>query len=671
MPPSPQQTTAAANIERAFGAGIRYALLMAKCQSGKTGAYHALIRRLLAAGTIQRVYIVCGSAETILRDQALGDALEKNPEHVAAGRINIIFHQDFKSSSMDLTNALVVVDETHLVQSKGQQLHTFLGRHGITLDGNPTNLRAKNTYVVSVDATPYAELAALAHKKTPYEKHVEQLQPGDGYVGLSDFYILSTLLPTYDITSATGRATFTALLERQGPKYALMRLSNSNKGGNASEAVVRAICAAKGYSVLDYTSEKMGVKAEIAITRKEQEDAAVAIPCLEDAPARTTVVIIRGRLRAGKVVPKPHIGFVWEGAKNSKTDTIVQGLAGRMCGYHTNTPLIFVPPPSLVELSGKVVKHSEIGRAIYEPAGATLLPRHATNLKKGAVAAAPADGKTACAPLRIEWDGRQIEDLEPGPGLRRHMNEEALALLRRRGLPLLDASDRYTAAQKAEIRAAAMASPPRPPLHGRHYNGSSSDGCTSYYKQVLEGYASGTAPAELIDGCPIMTFVIVDSAFARKLPGASHRHLYVIFYTRAAGLKDLTDRHLLSRIPTTTDKCVFSHDLSTFDRAVAAAGAVGIALEDIKTPEKLEARLRDYLTLWRTSALVVSRSIVAPDAGCFKLSKTHYHYTSDKENDVKRMCARLETDFGLKKKQLEVKFARSGAHTFNLKSISW
>jgi len=373
---------------------------------------------------------------------------------------------------------------------------------------------------------------------------------------------------------------------------------------------------------------------------------------------------------------------VWEGAKNSKTDTIVQGLAGRMCGYHANLPMIFVPPPSLAELSGKVVTHSEIGRAIYEPAGTTLLPRHATNLKKSAVAAAPVDDKTACAPLRIEWDGRQIEDLEPGPGRRRHMNEEALALLRRRGLALLDASDRYTAAQKAEIRrevdvtvdaeaAAAAAGRPGPTLHGRHYDGSSSDGCTSYYKQVLEGYASGTAPAELIDGCPIMTFVIVDSAFARKLPGSNHRHLYVIFYTRAGGLKDLSDRHLLSRMPATTGKSVFSHDLSTFDRAVAAAGAVGIALEDIKTPEKLEARLHEYLTLWRTSALVVSRSIVAPDAGCFKLSKTHYHYTSDTENDVKRMCARLETEFGLKKKQLDIKFARSAAHTFNLKSISW
>jgi len=370
---------------------------------------------------------------------------------------------------------------------------------------------------------------------------------------------------------------------------------------------------------------------------------------------------------------------VWEGAKNSKTDTIVQGLAGRMCGYHKNLPLIFVPPPSLAELSGKVVKHSEIGRAIYEPAGATLLPRHATNLKKGEVASAAPNGKTACVPLRISWDGTQLEDVLRDPsekGFYNTLRREGNGLLIRRGLALLEASDRYTREQKDEIRASARTNPTDPrTIHSvRHMVGKMEPATKAVYKQIIDSYASGTAPScNLRSEGSGITYIIADRAFVGdvNLPGANERHVYVMFYTRAAGLADLTDRHLLSRMPVTTGRSVFSHDLSTFDRPVAAAGAVGIALEDIKTPEKLEARLRDYLTLWRTSSLVVSRSIVAPDSGCFKLSKTHYHYTSDKENDVKRMCARLETDFGLKKKQLDIKFARSGAHTFNLKSISW
>jgi hypothetical protein len=656
--PSHQQSAAAANIQRAFlNDGIHYAILWAKCQSGKTGAYHALIKSMIQTGASQRAYIICGSAETILRSQAYDDAMEHNPEYVESEQISIIFHQDFKSSSMNLTNAIVIVDESHLVQTKGQGLHRFLGSHGITMDGNPTNLVTNNTYVVSVDATPYSEIAALSHKETPYEKHVENLQPGDGYIGLSEFYILGDLQSTYDISK--NEARFTRLLTSLGSKYALMRLSNSSKCGNASEEMVRTICSKKGYNILYYTAEK----TEIAITRKEQETAKTVIPCLEDAPLATTVVVIRGRLRAGKVVPKPHIGFVWEGAKASKTDTIVQGLAGRMCGYHTCRPLIFVPASSMETCRDKVLTHSEIERAIYD-GPVTVIPRIATNLKKGVVASAPPHGRTACVPLRLEWDGSQLEDLS---GNLSHLKQEARELLRR-NLHEVAASEHYTDEQKAEICAKAMN--PATTLHGRYMVASSSTSFVSFYKQILDGYKYGTATKEHVADFPDITYIIVETGFpGLRLPGASTRHVYVIFYTESAGQKAAI--HLKSRISETTGKSIFSVDTSRFDRPIAAAGMVGIALEDIKTPAKLEARLRDYMTLWLTSALVVSREITAPDSGCFKLSKSHYHYNSDKDNDVRKICARLEVEFGLTAKQIVIKFARSGAKMFNIKSISW
>ena len=98
------------------------------------------------------------------------------------------------------------------------------------------------------------------------------------------------------------------------------------------------------------------------------------IGCLEDAPLVTTVVIVRGRLRAGKVVPKTHVGFVWEGANKSKTDVLVQGLVGRMCGYvfGTEKPTLYVPVTALVP--------DELGLVL-----AGDLPKTATNLRASAV----------------------------------------------------------------------------------------------------------------------------------------------------------------------------------------------------------------------------------------------------------------------------------------------
>ena len=664
---SEQQCTAAVNIRRAYLVRkLRYAMLVAKCQSGKTGAYHSLIREMLRNGDIQRAYIICGSAETVLRSQAKLDAAKHNPSYYKSdntGAIQVYFHQDF-NATIDITNALVIVDESHMVQTKKQKLHTFLLKHGITMDGNPATLETNNTYILSVDATPYSELAALAHKETPYEKYIEHLKPGNTYIGLECYSIIGRMLPTYDITHNVAK--FERLLGEQANKYILMRFTNG-KLATAAEKEVRTICSRKGYAVRLYTAEE----SQIAITRDEQiELGGASVPCLEDAPSVTTVVIIRGRLRAGKVVPKKHIGFVWEGARTSKTDALVQGLPGRMCGYDfgqpaettaTRIPLIFIPETALKVLD-KVIKDSEMDRAMCVHTPITILPRNATNLKKSVVAAAPAGGKTQCSPLRLEWDGSQLEDLS---GSAHHLKDEARQLLRR-NLHLVASSDRYTPEQKAEIQAYAVAA--ETPLHGRHYVSTSSDGCVTYYKQVLEAHKNGTTPSELITDCPPITSIIAEGGFpGLSEPGANRRHVYFIFYTNAKGFEDRSDVHLLSRIPKTNGKSIFSVDHSTFDRPIVAGGVVGFDESATQSPARFETSLRQYLTLWRESSLVVQRCIQSSDER-FTFTKSAFHWTTAREHDVARICARLSTEFGI---QMSIKYTRSGADKFNVKTITW
>ena len=122
MPAFRNQITAADNIRAAFRDGKHYAMLVAKCMSGKTGTFQFLIKKMLRLGIIDRAYILCGSSETRLRDQAIKDTRRANPDAYDAGRIKIIFHQHFKTERMNVERALIVVDETHLVQSLKQQL---------------------------------------------------------------------------------------------------------------------------------------------------------------------------------------------------------------------------------------------------------------------------------------------------------------------------------------------------------------------------------------------------------------------------------------------------------------------------------------------------------------------------------------------------------------------
>jgi hypothetical protein len=684
---STEQQNAANGISRAFlEKKLRYAILKSQCQAGKTGAYQSLINLMLREGTIQRAYILCGSHELELRSQAIEDAKKHNPAAFERGLIQVLFRQDFASAAINVTNALVIVDESHLDQTKGQQLDMFLARHGLSMDGNPTTLNEKNAFIVSVDATPYSELAALEHKETPYAKHVEELIPGSEYVGIDRYLYSGLLKSTFDISREPHR--FASLFKKGEKKYALLRLSAGRKvNRNAQEVAVEKLARTLGWRVLYYTA----AQTDVAITKSEQkaikEEQGRDVSCLEVAPEVPTLIIIRGRLRAGKVVPKKHIAFVWEGAKSSKTDALVQGLAGRMCGYRQDVaaeedpmkldgygelPLLFVPESALERHEKKVVKSSEIERAILVP---HVLPTKATNLKKPRVAAeASRKGVkvTQCPPIRLtqpldsdDWNFTdKFEEKYRSGADRMDILQRCLDLLKK-NLSAIKDSPNLSSEQKKEIlgkiipRGTGVSS-----LRNLH-----DDSQMSYFKELFDAYENGTVPSENIDDCPEMTFVVTYAGY--KAPHSSPKYIYVVFYTKAsAGAKWVENAHLKSRVPETNGRSIFSFSVRATAVPLVAAGATGFSEANLKKPEDLEKALRDYLTHWRTSELTVSREIQS-NSDRFALDKAKFHYLDTKSNDVQRICAKVGTEFGVK---MNVKFARSSAGArghFNVKSISW
>jgi hypothetical protein len=646
--PSPQQTAAAENILSIFLAKmIRYAILWADCQAGKTGAFQELINLMLSSGIVQRVYILCGSSEIGLRDQAIQDTKKANSASYESGIIKVLFRQDFKGYTMDITNALIVVDESHLDQGQNQELDKFLGEHGLSMDGNPTKLNEKNAFIVSVDATPYAELAALKHKETPFNKHVETLLPGSNYFGLSDYLYKGLLKETYDISKNPGR--FQMLLESNGRKWALVRLRNG-KHASLEEAAIKAICESSGFPLLYYTEKK----TEIAITRDEQIRLGASIPCLENAPQKPTVVIIRDRLRAGKVVPKKHISFVWEGAKKSKTDALVQGLPGRMCGYEFGEikPLIFVPASALKMRKDKIIKASEMARASMGP---IVMPLNGTNLK---VSKLPnVSTKERLTPLRLSWPTEDRGDEEAERG-------EYCRIILQQNKKLIEDHTSYTNEQKKEILNFLETATP----HVNKMDATTSDAYISFFKNVLEAHRNGTTVSHSHED--EMTFVVLKKTCKKALaiPGANTNHFFVIFHTVAkSGVKSIMSVDLKARIPQTTGKSIFSlHDCQTA-KPIAAGGIVGFDESKLKTPALLEKAIRDYVNLWKSSSLTAARCIQS-NKDRFCLNKRVFNWTAAKKNDVEIICAKLGKEFGVK---ITVSYTRSGGDTFNIKTISW
>ena len=640
-----QQIAAAKNIATVFAEKkIRYALLKAECQAGKTGAFQTLISEMLRSGEIQCAYILCGSNDTELRTQAKEDTKKYN----GGAPITVLFRQDFKDITMDITNCLIVVDESHMDAGTGMQMDQFLGKHGLSMDGNPKMLKENNAFLLSVSATPYAEICALKHCETPYEKHVENLLSGDGYFGLSQYLYGGMLKPTFDVVE--DAESFAALFSKT-PKYALVRMTHGKHSGK-QEFAIKSICSEKGYKVF-YNTDK----------RNE-----ISFDALETAPSVNTLIIISGRLRAGKVVCKKHIAFVWEGAESSDTAALVQGLPGRMCGYEfgTEKPLIFMPPSALDAFPSKVVKASEIERAIMCP---ELMPRNSKFLVPGAVASRPKNGKTQCPPIRLVNEGdeeewRFTDELKDKQKMSDAELKECCFNLLKRNLSLIRENINFSDEQKEEILEKILSCSQK----DRHVRRCGDFSQRTYYKSVLEAHSMGTTPSEQYGDCDFLNFVCWTGS---KLAGAIKRHIYVIFYTDASsGVPGFIQTPLNARVPKTNGKSQFSVHDADFREPIVAGGVVGFSAANIKTPVSFEKSLRDYIMLYTDSDLTVARKIESA-AGCFQLDKAEFGYKSSKENKVQEICKKLGVEFGY---ALTVKFAKSSTKInghFNVKTITW
>jgi hypothetical protein len=384
---TPQQHSSAKNIYEAFQSGIHYATLIAPCQSGKTGTFHRLFQLCKQNKLVQRGLLLCGSQERALYTQACNECTSYSTEG-----LHVMFFGEMARSvkigeSIDVSSMLIIIDESHMVQCKGQTVDQFLVNCcGIEM-GRPIDC-----FMLSVDATPYAEVASYVHDKTPEPKHFEMLTPGPSYFGITKFISEKKIFPSM----ALNNHAVTMLNDRYAKRYGLFRFPTPN---TKSEAELRRSCTELHIPVFEFTSESY----QLACNRKskkrkrtehmamdEANKVSVNSPCIANEPDRFTVVILRGMFRAGySIKKKEYIGFAFDAMEDTKTDVAVQGLLGRLCGYYApgaKIPDMYVPSTLLSTDLHCSVSASEIERAssALDTSSITVLPMiptHAMNIE--------------------------------------------------------------------------------------------------------------------------------------------------------------------------------------------------------------------------------------------------------------------------------------------------
>ena len=191
------QRDAGNQIIGAFKEGSPFAVLLAQMQSGKTGSYLFISYKMVSRGMVDRVVIICGSAETSLREQAKDDekAAQKayqeelldaddfvGVKRLSRADITVHFSNDLSDIRPITGRTLIVHEECHMAQSKtNKPYREFYRQNGLerALIGDFSRLRECSNFILGVSATPFSEIVSnhrvsvsythLTLPTTPYE----------------------------------------------------------------------------------------------------------------------------------------------------------------------------------------------------------------------------------------------------------------------------------------------------------------------------------------------------------------------------------------------------------------------------------------------------------------------------------------------------------------------
>jgi hypothetical protein len=400
-----EQRVAAKNIVCHF-ASVRQATLIAPCQSGKTGTFHCVVEMMASRNMVLscNVVLLCGSSELALKKQAKAETERYNHADMKVLFLCEMLSAIKKKTVHDKSKpTLIIIDESHLVQNKGQTVNNFLSTcfHidlGLQSDAQ---LIENNLYILSVDATPYAEVASYVHRSRDnlFEKHFEFLKPASHYYGIERM-LENNLIKSFGNSPLLFMNEFleTSMLEKKTMyrnKFGIYRFPHSNTD---HEGKFLETCRKLKIPVYEHSTESLGKRKSndtnphIAM-RTSEAQGYLQIQCMNNAPSSFTVIIIRGMFRAGYTFEcKDHIGFALDAVEHTQTDVTVQGMLGRLCGYYApgkRPPDMFVPNMMMsTRTSAQLCDVHELNRAVYalkphnDPNVVTcLLPTIATNIK--------------------------------------------------------------------------------------------------------------------------------------------------------------------------------------------------------------------------------------------------------------------------------------------------
>lgn len=312
------QINTAKKIICGFINSFRNILLIAQMQSGKTHTALYAALTMFKNKNVENIVIFSGISETSLKKQWI-ESIDESIEYfeqeykitINKDAIHIVWSKDMKDHEL-IPNSIYLHDESHFAQTLGNRPHRWLEENNLSINGNDTILKENNIYWLSISATPCSELSNI--KKEKQNKQTIVLPVTKDYSGIKQFVDNKHFYGTN--RGEIDKKLFTEICKRIPDKsYCLIRYTS-----NKIKGLIYKVTKGYGIKVLTYNSTKSSDLKSIDELKKE--------------PDMKTMVFVSGKLRCGKRLPIQYVSTIINTSKNPNTDTILQGLIGRCCGYN-------------------------------------------------------------------------------------------------------------------------------------------------------------------------------------------------------------------------------------------------------------------------------------------------------------------------------------------------
>lgn len=321
--------------------------LAAPMQSGKTGVMVTLTRlvmahyRELCVGPTQ-MFVFTGMSDNEWRKQTKS----RFPTHVR----NNIYHRSGISKicaglrrlrkDENLRNVLLFIDESHIATKKENTPRMI---YQTLTELCPRHLWAQNNIrIVTVSATDPAKVITI-QENDGFPCQVVRLENTEGYQSIESLVRDGRLRPINgNAHTPTAIALIRPVIEGYNqPLYHIIRAAHG-KSVVTQEALTTAFPDAV---CMTYDANS---RASSSSTEADSMDLTDINDILRNVPERHTFIIIKNALYAATTMEDRYVGVLYD-RQTDNDSAVLQGLAGRACGYGKSTNTIVFTIQTAVE----------------------------------------------------------------------------------------------------------------------------------------------------------------------------------------------------------------------------------------------------------------------------------------------------------------------------------